>query len=229
LGSGILDIYGDTEFGTKSFFSSVFIASVNFNANVRTSHSFQAELCWGRLTFAARDSGFGFGFLSSSEFSGPRSIGDGLTLNYSASILFNDCSNGDISITTPIPEVIFRNGMHNIYGQINGNVSVIVQNGSAVTFFQNSTYLLNFSTVLIENSSIVSIVLVDEYSDKFSSENFSCTVFMENLTIRENGKLLLHSMKSILNVKQLDLGPTGALSGSFAGMNSTKFGPQNTI
>jgi hypothetical protein len=213
FGSGILDIYIDIEFGTKSFFSSLDIASINFHSNVRTSHSFQAELCGGRLTFAASDSGFGFGSISGSEFSGPRSIGDGLTLNYSASILFKDCSNDDISISTPIPEIIFRGGRHNIYGQINGNVSIIVQNGSVVTFFQNSTNLLNFTTVLIENSSIASIVPVDKYSNRLSSENFSFIISMENLTIRENGKLLLQSMKNILNVKRLEIGPTGVLSG----------------
>jgi hypothetical protein len=90
MGSGILGIYIDTEFGTKSHFSSLDTTSINFHSNVRTSRSFQTELCGGRLTFAASDSELGSGSISGSGFSGPPSIGDGLTLNYSASILYKD-------------------------------------------------------------------------------------------------------------------------------------------
>ena len=219
FGSGVLDIYIDTKFGTASYFTSLSSASVNFHANVRTSPSFQCEMCGGRMTFAGCDSGFGSSSMSGSGISGTSSLGDcyhGLTLNYSASILFKDCSNNDAQI----PEIIFRSGRHNIYGQINGNVSIIVGDGSVLTIFQNSTNLLNFSTVLIENSSIVTIAPLDKFTKNFPYENFSSIISMEFLTIRENGTLLLSSLKSVLNVKRLVLGPTGVLSGSFAGMNS---------
>ena len=246
--TGILDIDVSTDFGTNSSLLSHTRANINFYGKISTKPYFSAELCGGKISFSAgnQENTVKNNFTNYYDTSGYNITNKYYDLNlnnyYYESINENEKNeknnfngfffslnssmkalNCEIeNYVIPPPIIIFRNGYHNIYGQIHGNFSLIVKNSGYVKFYENNLSTMIMNTVLIEDSSVLNILPINNKISLISestvnNEYSSIYLIMNNLNLNNNGTLLFSVTKTVLTVSSVTVGSGCVVSSTGAG------------
>jgi hypothetical protein len=220
LGDDNIFISIDTYFNRNSSLAVIEGGIINFNRKIEVSSLAGVELC-GSLIFDNNNNIYNYNNSNSLNVS---SLEKGLTLKSGAYIRGNTClANSEIN-----SKIIFQNGTHDIYGTFDGNYTLITQNHGNVTIYQNTSKVLHLNSIIIENSSIITVVPLNYTShmylkneiQQYRKNEIEMIMYIENLNIINDGELLLKALKNSMDIGYLTLSGNGLLSAKGSG---TKF------
>ena len=229
---GFLDIHVSTHFGTNSKLISVSGANLNFNGKVSTSPKFEAKVCGGTLSFSNNEKKK---ILSPSHMEIYTDVEYNITnnnynVNYStiegnnknglilvldSYILAQACSINNIY--TPSQTIIFNSGYHDIFGQINGNYSLTVKNSAITKFYQNSTQILQFHKITIQDSSILNIFPTNLTENKNVKKSSFSSINIDQLIVKNTGTLLISIIRCLMTAGEIKILQDGLITSEGAG------------
>lgn len=190
---------------------------ISFNQQVLVSSSASVQLCGGSLIFNDNDNVLNYNRSNTHINVLNKGENEGLVLSSGSSITAKACLVNDRSVNS---NITFQNGNHEIYGAIKGNYTLTTQNHGNVTFYQNLSQSLLLSSVVIENSSIVTVTPSNSSLNKYNEIGNKIVMYLEKLVIINNGELLLKAMTNIIDISYLFLNDNGLVSAEGSG---TKF------
>ena len=234
---GLLDVHVSTHFGTNSKLISVSGANLNFNGKFSTSPKFEAKICGGILSFSNNEkkkivnqrnieiyNDVEYNITNNNynvDYSTiEKNNTNGLILVSDSTILAQTCYIDNIF--SPFPTIIFKSGNHDIYGQIHGNYSLTVKNSAITKFYQNSTQILQFHKIVIQDSSILNIFPTNLTENKNMKNSIFSSINVDHLIVKNTGTLLISIVRCLLNVGDVEVLNDGAVTSQGAGKKREK-------